>query len=262
MDKIEEHIRRRLQRKPICLMTHIIAGYPSFDENLRELEIMAENDVDLVEVQMPFSEPIADGPIFVRANQLSLEQGTTVQQYFQFMERATAQFDFPFLMMGYYNPVFKMGETNFLHRLQSAGATGFIIPDLPIEEGRQLYQKARESGLAAIALMTPTSTEERLKQIGKAGSGFIYVVARKGVTGDHTKFEETFSHYIHKCRSATDLPLAVGFGISQKQDLDYLINHVEMAIIGTRILELWENDGPDGLRLFLQEINQYLECLC
>lgn len=260
--RLDEYLHERLKRKKICLMTHIIAGYPSFEANLRELEIMAENDVDVVEIQMPFSEPIADGPVFVRANQLALERGTTVQKYFQLMRQAAGQFDFPLLMMGYYNPIFKMGEANFLNWLQSAGGRGFIIPDLPIEEGRNLYEKARQMDLAAIPLMTPTSTEQRLKEIGKAGSGFVYVVARKGVTGEHTKFENAFAKYIQRCRRATDLPLAVGFGISQKQDLDFLINHVEMAIIGTRILEIWENSGEQNLRFFLQELKQYLERLC
>ncbi|MDZ7375555.1 MAG: tryptophan synthase subunit alpha, partial [candidate division KSB1 bacterium] len=187
--RVDEYLRERLKRKRICLMTHIIVGYPSFEANLKALEIMAENDVDVVEIQMPFSEPIADGPIFVRANQMSLQRGTTVDQYFRFMEKATARFDFPLLMMGYYNPVFKMGEANFLDRLQSSGGRGFIIPDLPIEEGRNLFDRAKQKGLAAIPLMTPSSTEQRLKELGKAGSGFVYVVARKGVTGEHTKFE-------------------------------------------------------------------------
>lgn len=260
--RLDEYLRKRLQRKKICLMTHIIAGYPSFEANLKELDIMAKNEVDVVEIQMPFSEPIADGPIFVRANQMSLGRGTTVDQYFRFMEQAAARFDFPMLMMGYYNPVFKMGEANFLNRLQSAGGRGFIIPDLPIEEGRDLFERAKQMGLAAIPLMTPSSTEQRLQEIGKAGSGFVYVVARKGVTGEHTKFEDAFADYIQKCRRATELPLAVGFGISQKQDLDFLISHVEMAIIGTRILEIWENIGEEGLQAFLQEIKQYLERLC
>lgn len=260
--RVDEYLRERLKRKRICLMTHIIVGYPSFEANLKALEIMAENDVDVVEIQMPFSEPIADGPIFVRANQMSLQRGTTVDQYFRFMEKATARFDFPLLMMGYYNPVFKMGEANFLDRLQSSGGRGFIIPDLPIEEGRNLFDRAKQKGLAAIPLMTPSSTEQRLKELGKAGSGFVYVVARKGVTGEHTKFEDDFADYVQKCRRATELPLAVGFGISQKKDLDFLVNHVEMAIIGTRILEIWENNGEEGLQAFLQEIKQYLERLC
>ncbi len=248
--ELEKYIRGKLEKKPICLMTHVIAGYPSFEDNLRALEIMAENNVDVVEIQMPFSEPIADGPVFVYANQESLKRGTTVNSYFDFMKRATSQFDFPILMMGYYNTVFKMGEDIFLNRLINSGGVGFIIPDLPIEEGKQLFQKAKEQNISPILLTTPTTTVERMQKIGKAGSGFIYVVARKGVTGVKTSFSDSFDLYLEQCRRFINLPLAVGFGISDKTDLNFLTGKAEIAIIGTALLKAWEQNGQEGLREF------------
>ncbi|UCE04819.1 MAG: tryptophan synthase subunit alpha, partial [bacterium] len=209
--ELEQYIRSQLKKKSICIMTHVIAGYPSFDDNFRELDIMAENNVDIVEIQMPFSEPTADGAVFVRANQESLKRGTTVNKYFEFMQKVAFHFDFPFLMMGYYNTVFKMGENAFIDRLKSSGGKGFIIPDLPIEEGVDFYKYAKQNRLAPIAMMAPTTPNERLKIIGEAGSGFIYVVARKGVTGKQTKFDQIFKDYIKRCHEATNLPLAVGF---------------------------------------------------
>ena len=250
----ENYINNRLTQKRICLMTHLIAGYPSFENNLRALEIMAENDVDVVEIQMPFSEPIADGPTFVYANQESLKRGTTVASFFKFMKQATSQFDFPILMMGYYNTIFKMGEDIFLDRLENSGGKGFILPDLPVEEGEILFQKAKEKSLSPILLLTPTTPLERMKKISAAGSGFVYVVARKGVTGRQTSFSDTFDLYIEHCRLSTDLPLAVGFGISKKADLDFLTGKVEIAIIGTALLKAWEQTGKDGLKEFFKQL--------
>ena len=195
---LEKYIWGKLKDKAICLMTHVIAGYPSFDDNLQALEIMAENDVDVVEIQMPFSEPIADGPVFVYANQESLKRGTTVNSYFDFMKQITSQFDFPVLMMGYYNTVFKMGEDKFIDRLKNSGGQGFIIPDLPLEEGESLFQKSKQQNISPILLTTPTTTVERLQKINEAGEGFIYVVARKGVTGRKTSFSKYFDLYLNQ----------------------------------------------------------------
>ena len=248
--ELEKYIQRRLEQKPICLMTHVIAGYPSFENNLRALEIMAENNVDIVEIQMPFSEPIADGPVFVYANQESLKRGTTVSGYFNFLKQAASLFDFPILMMGYYNTVFKMGEETFLNRLKNSGGEGFILPDLPLEEGDQLFKNAKQHSLSPIQLVTPTTSFERMKKISKAGAGFIYVVARKGVTGSKTSFSDSFNLYLEQCRQSIDLPLAVGFGISKKDDIDFLTGKAEIAIIGTALLKAWKQNGEKGLRKF------------
>ena len=252
--RLDEYIRKRLEIKPICLMTHVIFGYPSIEANWKALEIMAEHQVDLVEIQMPFSEPTADGPVFAHANQKALEHGATVRHYFEFMDKVTSHFNFPVLMMGYYNMAFKMGEERFLQQLKNAGGSGFIIPDLPVEAGAPLYRRAGQMELSPIAFMTPTSPAERLAQNGRAGSGFIYVVARKGVTGAHTHFDTEFQAYIRRCRKATNLPLAIGFGISQPEDLACLVGKVEMAIIGTALLKTWERGGERALRQFFRSI--------
>lgn len=252
--ELEHYIQKKLETKNICLMTHVIAGYPSYDDNLKALEIMAENNVDIVEIQMPFSEPTADGPVFVRANQEALKRGATVVKYFDLMIQAANLFDFPLLMMGYYNNVFKMGDSIFIKRLKASGGKGFIIPDLPVEESADLYEIAKRYDLSPITMMTPTTTNERLEIIGKAGTGFIYVVARRGVTGTKTDFEKNFVDYLNRCRHATNLPLAIGFGLADKNDLKFLTGKAEIAIIGTALLRVWESDGEKGLREFLRQL--------
>ena len=204
---LEPFIRRELGNKDLLVMTHVICGYPSFEDNMRELEIMEEAGVDLVELQFPFSEPSADGPLFVKANQLSLENGTTVKQCFEFMKKVTEKFSFKVLMMGYYNTAFKMGAEKYIKSLKDAGATGFILPDLPIEEARELHTLAVANMLSPILLMTPTNTDERLNELGKHASGFVYAVARKGVTGQKTVMDDTVGAFITRCKAATDKPI-------------------------------------------------------
>ena len=181
---LTNYIRRELESKKILLMTHVIVGYPSLEANWRMLEIMGAAGVDLVELQMPFSEPIADGPTFARANQLALEHGIQFEQYFSLLQRATGTFPFPHLMMGYYNSAFRMGHQSFCERLRQCGAAGFILPDLPIEEYQDLNDYSNQCDLTPILLMTPTNSQARLREIGQSAKGFVYAVARRGVTGE------------------------------------------------------------------------------
>ena len=137
MTPLETYLRQRLQRKKLLLMTHVVVGYPSLDANMAMLEAMQRAEVDVVEFQLPFSEPIADGPVFVRANQHALAAGMNWERYFKFMQRATTAFDFKILMMGYYNSVLQMGHDTFCACLAEHGGSGFIVADLPPEEAER-----------------------------------------------------------------------------------------------------------------------------
>jgi len=235
-------------------MTHVIVGYPSLEVNWAMLEHMQRADVDIVELQMPFSEPIADGPTFTRANQEALRSGLSTRQYFDFMQRATEHFTFPELMMGYYNTAFRLTHRKFCQRLSDAGGAGFIIPDLPLEEYDDLFDLSEEYGLNPIALMTPTNTDARLSEIGRVAQGFVYGVARRGVTGNPTKLEEAVAEMVRRYRGATDLPLALGFGIRHGDDLRQLQGTADIAIIGSALLEKWESSGAAGYAAFLEEL--------
>ena len=255
-ETLEDHVRTELGRgdRAILLMTHLVVGFPSIEANWRMLEVMQEAEVDLVELQMPFSEPVADGPTFVRANQLALEAGLPVDEYFDFMARATAGFSFPHLMMGYYNTAYKLGHERFCERLSASGAAGFILPDLPFEEYGDLFEVSRDSGLSPVLLMTPTNRQERLAAIGELARGFVYAVARKGVTGEKTELEQGLYRFVERCRAATRLPLAVGFGLRQRQDVELLHGRVEIAIVGSALLDAWESSGEEGYRSLLMEL--------
>ena len=251
---LQSFIAERKQSKDILVMAHVVCGYPSFEENMQELEIMAEAGVDLVELQFPFSEPSADGPLFVHANEESLKAGTTVDQCFDFMRQVSARFPFKVLMMGYYNTAFKMGEANFVRRVKEAGGVGYILPDLPIEESANLHRLSAQADIEPIILMTPTSSDKRLAQLGSVSRGMVYVVARKGVTGSKTNMGDDVLALIERCRQHTDVPMGVGFGISSKSDLDFLRGSADIAIVGTAALKTWQHSGAAGLRKFFAEL--------
>ena len=251
---LKSYIAKRRKTKAPLVMTHVVCGYPSFEANMKELEIMSAYGVDFVELQFPFSEPSADGPLFVKANQESVESGTTVDQCFEFMAQVSKRFDFKVLMMGYYNTCFKMGHARFVERLQQAGACGYILPDLPIEEATELHALSKPAGLTPVILMTPTNTDERLAKLGEAAEGFIYAVARKGVTGSKTDMSQEVVAFLDRCRNATDVAIGVGFGVSEKEDIDFIGEHGDIAIIGTAALRAWEEGGETALTAFFESL--------
>jgi tryptophan synthase alpha chain len=250
---LSQELRQRLNRKPILLMTHLVLGYPSFEVNRAVIAQMAAAGVDCIELQIPFSEPIADGPVICRASQEALSGGVTVAQCLDFaQEMVTAYPQIRFLFMTYYNILFRFGEEAFLRRTRELGLHGTLVPDLPLEEGASYRQASRQYGLAAIAFFTPTSTDSRMRQVAAEAEGFIYCVARRGVTGKRTNLDAGLADYLQRCRAATDLPLAVGFGIVSAGDVQMLVGKADMAVIGTATIRLVDEQGPEAVGPFIR----------
>lgn len=251
---LQAFIEERKKDKDLLVMAHVVCGYPSFSDNMKELEIMSATGVDIVELQFPFSEPSADGPLFVKANEESLKSGTTVDQCFDFMKQVSERFSFKVLMMGYYNTAFRMGEELFVRRIKDAGGSGYILPDLPVEESSNLHAISEQEGIEPIILMTPTSSDKRLAKLGEASRGMVYAVARKGVTGSKTDMSDDVIDLVNRCRQHTTVPIGVGFGISSKTDMDFLRGTADLAIVGTAALKVWEESREDGLTKFFEEL--------
>ena len=250
---LESYLRGRLKEKEILLMTHIVAGYPTFEDSFRIIEAMVEAGVDLMELQIPFSEPVADGPVILHANQSSLARGATVQKCMELAAKAAQSFDIPFLFMCYYNIIFKYGIDRFAAAAKE-NVRGAIVPDLPPEEGKDYLEAMEKNGLAPIFIFSPTTAGERMNYIASFGRGFIYCVARKGVTGLDTNFAEQLGSYLARCRSATDLPLAVGFGVRDRGDVDFLKGKADIAVIGTETIRLIEQQGIGAVGPFIRAI--------
>ena len=251
---LESYIRNKLEKKYILLMTHIVLGYPSFDANLRIIEVMVDAGVDLMELQIPFSEPSADGPVIVRANQEALKGGATVKSCFEFIEQVTRIFDIPFLIMSYYNILFRFGVKRFVSVMSKCGLRGAIIPDLPPEKGQEYLDAMVDHDLAPILIFSPTTSPDRMGSICSSARGFIYCVARKGVTGENTNFSKELAAFLTRCREATPLPLALGFGVKEKAHIDFLKGKADIAVIGSQTIRVMEQKGIASVGDFIHSL--------
>ena len=251
---LEARIREARARNDILLMTHIVVGYPSLAASFETVDAMVEAGVDLMELQIPFSEPMADGPVILAANQKALARGITVERCLDFAASVARKHPIPFLFMTYYNVLFRAGLTRFAQAMKAAGLTGAIVPDLPPEEGTDYLAAMDAAGLAPIFIYAPTTSEDRLRTIAKSTRGFIYCVARKGVTGKHTTFSGELEAYLARCRAATTLPLAVGLGVQDASDVAFLRGKVDIAVVGSATLRLVDDKGTGAVAPFIRSL--------
>ena len=248
---LEAYINDRLKEKDILLMTHIVLGYPSFEASEAIVDKMVAAGVDLMELQIPFSEPMADGPVILTANQKSLEKGAHVEKCLAFAEKITRTYEIPFLFMTYYNILFKHGVMDFAAHMAKKNIRGAIVPDLPPEEGQDYLAAMDKYQLAPIFIYSPTTSFKRMDYLNRFAKGFIYCVARKGVTGEETTFSDDLDRYLTQCRKATTLPLAVGFGIKSKEDIAFLKGKAEIAVIGSETIRIIDEHGVDAVGEFI-----------
>lgn len=252
--RLEQAIREKLEHKKLLLMTHIVLGYPSFDDSLRVVEDMVKAGVDLMELQIPFSEPMADGPVILKANAEALKAGATVEKSLEVAERIVSEFDIPFLFMTYYNILHSYGLQEFVSRCNSIGIQGCIIPDLPPAEGRDYLDAMQADKLAPIHIFTPNTPDERMRFLNDNSAGFIYSVARKGVTGKDTAFSDDLAEYLARCRANTSLPLAVGFGVKSREDVDFLRGKADIAVVGSETIRIVEEQGVTAVKGFIETL--------
>jgi len=251
---LETYIKDRLKKKEILLMTHIVLGYPNLEASVEIAGAMVDAGVDLMELQIPFSEPMADGPVILNANQLALAGGATVGKCLDCARHLAGRLDIPLLFMSYYNILFKYGVKRFAAMMADSGLKGAIVPDLPPEEGQDYLAAMADCHLDPIYLFSPTSTEQRMHKIARVASGFVYCVARRGVTGARTHFSEELDTYLARCRRATSLPLALGFGVKDRADVDFLTGKVDIAVIGSQTIRLVDEQGVGAVGEFIRKL--------
>ena len=252
MSTLEAQIRQAQGKQDILLMTHIVIGYPSFAASLEIVDAMVEGGVDLMELQIPFSEPMADGPVILGANQKALAAGSTVERCFDFAVTVAKKHPIPFLFMSYYNVLFRAGVARFVERMKGTGLCGAIVPDLPPEEAAEYLAAMQAADTDPIFIFSPNTPDERMRQIAGHARGFVYCVARKGVTGVHTTFSAELDAYIARCRAATKLPLALGFGVQDRADVAFLRGKVDIAVVGSATLKLIDEKGVGAVGGFVR----------
>jgi tryptophan synthase alpha chain len=221
-----------------ALLPFMTAGYPTMEISEATIRAIVDAGADGLEIGIPFSDPIADGPTVQHTSQVALANGTSLADVIALVGRLRESgVDVPFMLMGYFNPVIKYGIERYVEDCARAGVDGFIIPDLPIEESDRVLALCREHGRDLIFMVAPTSTERRLELVGERGSGFVYCVSVKGVTGARRSFAEGLSDYLDNLRRYIDLPLIVGFGISTPEHVREIGEHADGAIVASAMLD-------------------------
>jgi tryptophan synthase alpha chain len=234
-----------------CLIGYITAGDPTPEWTPEIANALIRGGVDILELGLPFSDPIADGPTIQNASLRALKAGTTPLQVVEIAKEIKAKHGIPLIIMTYYNPVFKFGVDRFLATAKEVGVDGFIVPDLPVEEADEYRKAAKAVKLDTIFLVSPATSKKRLKEIVDASSGFLYLVSRFGVTGAQTSVADTTVELIKKVQPATagKVPLAVGFGISKPEHVRRVINAgADAAIVGSAFINIVEKNKKDMLK--------------
>jgi len=249
MNRITEKFKEIRGKGDKALIAYFTAGLPSVKGTVEIIRKAEDSGVDIVEIGVPFSDPIADGPIIQYASSLSLEKGTNTDSVFEICRELKRSVNIPYLLMTYYNPVYRYGIERFAKRCEETGVSGIIIPDLPFEESKEAREIMKKKGICLINFLTPFTPERRAKRIIEGSDGFIYFVTSAGVTGPREKFSEKMWKKLKDIRKMTDIPVAAGFGISGKAQVKEIKRYVDGVIIGSffvkrvidgKIKELWK----------------------
>jgi tryptophan synthase alpha subunit len=237
-------------------MTHIVAGYPSMKECEEIALCMAKSGVSFIEIQIPFSDPIADGPTIMEANEKSLLNGTTPEDCFELIKRLKNKIKTPILIMSYFNIPFNYGVEKFCKKAKEIGVYGLIIPDIPIDEEKHDHyiEICRKHNLHPIQVISPITTTGRLKKLKKVASGFVYCISTLGTTGERKELTPKLQDYLEKVRKIIKLPLALGFGISSEDQVLEASKYADIVVIGSKMINLYKSGKIEAVKRFLDQI--------
>ena len=237
-----------------AFVAFLTAGDPDYETSLANFRAVLEAGADLVEVGIPFSDPIAEGPVIQEADLRSLESGMTTDKVFELVKELRKDFDTPIVFMTYANPVFHYGTDRFFANASAAGADGIIIPDCPYEERHEFDETAAKYGMDFISMIAPTS-EDRIKEIAGQAKGFIYVVSSLGVTGVRSEITTDLGKIMSLIKEATDVPAAIGFGISKPEQAEKMSKIADGVIVGSAMVKIVAEEGanaPAKLKEYVQ----------
>ena len=255
MNRIERTFKELKSLNKKAFIPYIMAGDPSVERTKELVLVLEECGADIIELGVPFTDPLADGPTIQRAAERALKEGVTLKGVLALVKDLRTKTRVPLVLMTYYNPVFKYGEERFVKDAKDAGVDGVIIPDLPPDEAGELIKTAKKAGLATIFLLAPTSTEDRIKKVATASRGFIYYVSMTGITGAQILLDGSIGKSINNIRSITDKPVAVGFGISTPEEARTVSGISDGVIVGSAIVRKIQ-EAPEGLKDFILKLRE------
>jgi tryptophan synthase alpha chain len=243
-----------------ALIAYITAGYPDIKATPEIAEALAESGADIIELGIPFSDPLADGATIQKASYKALQNGTTPKKCLEAAAEIRKRITTPLVFMTYYNPVLKYGPANFCRSCAESGINGLIVPDLPPEEGTRLEEATLKNDLDLIYLLAPTSTGARIKAVAERSRGFVYLVSLTGVTGARDTLPAELESFVKRVRQKTRKPLCVGFGISSAEQAERVARTADGVIVGSRLVQLIEEDSTlVSLKSFVAGLRRALD---
>jgi len=237
MGRLADRFAALRERGEGALVPFVTAGDPDLDTTAALLAVLAESGADAIELGVPFSDPIAEGPTIQRSSERALASGTTLRRILQLVKQVRGEIDVPLVLMGYANPFFTMGDEGFAAAAAEVGVDGVIVPDLPPEEGASFYDAAEAAGVDPILLAAPTTTPGRLEQLAKRSRGFLYYVALTGVTGARAEVAADLEAGVRRARELARVPVIVGFGISTPEQVAEIARYADGVVVGSALVD-------------------------
>jgi len=259
-NRIARTFRALAEQGEKALVTYIMGGDPDIPSTVNLVKALAEGGADLIELGVPFSDPMADGISIQMAGQRSLAAGTTLQSILDLVVVVRRDTQVPLILMSYYNPILQYGLERFAEQASRSGVDGLIVPDLPLEESGPLAEQLYAKGMYLIPLLAPTSTEARISQAAERENGFVYCVSVTGVTGARRELDHGVQDFLQRVRSKVEQPIAVGFGISTPEQAREMKDLADGVIVGSAIVNLVEKYGKDVSQAEV-EIKQFVRRL-
>ncbi len=249
-------IDKTFKKSKKILSIYFSAGYPRIGDTIPILKKLQESGVDMIEIGMPFSDPLADGPVIQKSSNIALKNGMTSMKLFKQLERAREEIKIPLIIMGYFNPIMQFGVEKFCEKCSQVGIDGLIIPDLPLEIYQKSYQSIfKKNGLYKIFLITPQTSGERINLIDSASNGFIYMVSSSSVTGTRERFEDEQINYFKRIKKMRlKNPTLVGFGVSNSETFKLACKNSNGAIIGSAFIKFLEQNDLNKINYFVSKI--------
>jgi tryptophan synthase alpha chain len=258
--RIQEKFRQLHDAKAKGLVIYLTAGDPSLEATGGLLEAIERGGADIIELGIPFSDPLADGPVIQRASERALAGGTTLRKVLRAIPEWRKRVQAPLVLFSYYNPILQYGLEDFARDASQAGVDGVLAVDLSPEESGPYVETMRKWNLDTIFLAAPTSTDERLERVAQASTGFLYLIARAGVTGERNKISESTRPLIARVRKVTQLPLAVGFGLSTPEQIRSVEELADAAVVGSAIVrtveEHFSTGGAEAIENYVRWLKQ------
>lgn len=259
MTSVSQRFAQLKQQSQCGLIPFITAGDPDLTTTTEAIKTLAANGADIIELGVPYSDPLADGPVIQAAATRALQKGVCLDDVLKIVTTVQAEIDIPIVLFTYYNPIYHRGAEKFLKTIASSGVNGLVVPDLPLEEAEEFLNLAQAHGIEVTLLVAPTSPIERIKEIASHSQGFIYLVSVTGVTGMRTQVESRVQDLIKQLKEVTDKPIGVGFGISEPEQAMQIKNWgADAVIVGSAFVKKLANQESNHV---LQEIGQFCHSL-